>query len=395
MSPRARPFALGLGRALFALAASASFAACAQDAAPVAIAPEPRAPAPQLTTAPAPTTAPTPRLPELLTTLTTPDPRRDLTLFPPPAPPAETQGTKAATFTIDYPPLGFKIAIALPEEGHLCIIIPESAQEPTACMGLDPGAMLDAFPEGPERPFGAAYARMGDWSYIVLLSPIGSGIQSREDIEEFVGGAVKGVRESSSLEPKLVVGTPNQKFDLMRVSNVPIVKFRIDAPHPPESPQYELATTMYYAAFGGRAAMVSFLTSPKDAEKVAPYAEATIQSLVLPPNEAPEHFGKPRAELNQQGTRTAIMIIGPLVAIGALVFLWLARSKPAEPETDPEGNANPPSAPKPGKRPAKGTSEKQDGAPSEEEDAPASDEDEDETGTDDEDGSDEDAPEKK
>ena len=59
-----------------------------------------------------------------------------------------------------------------------------------------------------------------------------------------------------------------------------------------------------YAAFGGKTAMVSFLTSPKDVDKVLPFADATVQSMVLPPSEAPERFGKTRADLNAPNWRT-------------------------------------------------------------------------------------------
>ena len=65
-------------------------------------------------------------------------------------------------------------------------------------------------------------------------------------------------------------------------------------------------------------------------DKMMPYAEATVESLVIPPRESPERFGLPRADLERQNTRLAITIFGPLLAIGALVFLWLARSKKSE-----------------------------------------------------------------
>jgi hypothetical protein len=116
------------------------------------------------------------------------------------------------------------------------------------------------------------------------------------------------------------------------VNDVPVVKFRIDTPHPPDSPQYDIGTTLHYAAFGGKTAMVSFVTSPKDVDKVMPYAEATIGSLQIPPREKPERFGKPRAELEGQNTRLAITIFGPLIAIAALLFYWMAKSKKAEDE---------------------------------------------------------------
>ncbi len=232
--------------------------------------------------------------------------------------------------TIDYPPLGVKVAIAYPEDGHLCVILPESAQEPTECMGLDPAALVDALPEGPQRPFGAAYARMGDWSYIVMVAPFGTGIESREDIEEFIAGALKTDPSQEGPAPQLVPAGPDKKFELVRVKNVPVVRFRIDTPHPPDSPQHDVGATVNYAAFGGKTAVVSFVTSPKDVDKMMPYAEATVQSLVIPPRESPERFGLPRAELEQQNTRLAITIFGPLLAIGAIVFLWLARSKKSE-----------------------------------------------------------------
>jgi hypothetical protein len=310
MSPLARRLALGPGPLALALAAACGLPACAGDTSPVAITAEPR-----------PAKAELPR--------ETPAPR-------PPAPAPHAQGARADTFTIEYAPLQFKIAIAVPEGGTLCIILPQSAQDPTACVGVDTSAMVDALPQGAERPFGVAYARLGEWSYFVMLSPLAQRIDereiaTREDIEEFVGGAEKGVREATQLAPKLIVDTPNQRFDLLRVKDVPVVKFRIDVPQPPDSPRYDLASTLYYAAFGGKAAMVSFLTSPKDMDRLMPYAEATVQSLVLPAREAPERFGKPRAEIGQQNTRLAISILGPLVAIGILLFWWLSRGKKAEP----------------------------------------------------------------
>ena len=254
--------------------------------------------------------------------------------------PRETQGAIAKTVTIDYPPLGAKVAIAYPEDGHLCVIVPESAQEPTECMGLDPAALVEALPEGPQRPFGAAVARMGEWSYIVMVAPAGTGIESREDIEEFIAGALKADPAGEGPAPELVPPGPDRKFELMRVGSVPVVKFRIDTPHPKGSPQRDVGTTVNYAGFGGKTAVVSFVTSPDDVDKMMPYAEATVQSLVLPPREKPERFGRPRAELEQQNTRLAITIFGPLLAIGALVFLWLARSKKAEADAEADARAS-------------------------------------------------------
>lgn len=319
MSPRARPSASRLGRTFVALAAAASALAIAGCTRPADV---------SLAITPEPTTSP------------------ELT-----APPENRQGAAATGVPIEFAPLGFKITVAVPADGHLCVLVPESAQDPTSCMGLDPAPMLDALPEGPERPFGVALARMGEWAYTVILSPYGTGIESREDIEEFVvGREQKGIQgevekffadpekaasKPASLVPKLFVDTPNQKFDLLQVNKVPVVKFAIEAPYPDGSPQYEAATTVTYVAFGQRAAMVTFLTSPKDIERAKPYIDATIQSLVMPPREHAELFGKPRAELDQNGTRTAIMIFGPLVALGGLLFLWLARSKKAEDDAVP------------------------------------------------------------
>ena len=306
MSHRASPL---LGRAAWApaLVLAASLAGCAKDSAPLPIAPEPRAPL----------TESVPDLPPA------PVPRDD-------ARPPHTQGVRAETFTFESAAIGFKMAVAVPENGQLCIIVPESAQDPTACIGLDPTAMIEALPKGADAPFGVAYARAGDWSYIVMLSPMPPNVEAREDIEEIVGGAEKAVKEASSLDPKVIADTPGARFDILRVKDVPIVKFRIDAPHPADKPEYELATTLYYAAYGGKAAMVTFLTSPKDIDKVMPYAEASIRTLELPPREVPERFGKPRAELSQQGTRTALMIFGPLVALGVLLFWWLGKTRNAE-----------------------------------------------------------------
>lgn len=237
---------------------------------------------------------------------------------------------KANTFTIDYTPLGFKIAIAVPEQGHLCIIVPESAQDPTACLGLDPSAMTEALPKGPEAPFGVAYARMGDWSYIVMLAPLGTGIESKEDIDDFIAGAAKPDPDLPGVAPRIVGPSPDQKYEIIRIKDIPVVKFRVDAGVPPTDPSYDVSTMLQYAAFGSKTALVSIITNPKDVEKVIPYAEATVQSLVLPPLEKPERFGKPRAELERSGARGAIVVLGPLVALGGLLFLWLARSKKAE-----------------------------------------------------------------
>lgn len=313
-----RAFSL-LGRAAWAsaLVLAASLAGCAKDSAPLPIAPEPRAPQTEsVLDSPAPA------------------PRDD-------AKPLHTQGVRAETFTFESAAIGFKMAVAVPENGQLCIIVPESAQDPTACIGLDPTAMLEALPKGADRPFGVAYARAGDWSYIVMLSPMPPNVEAREDIEEIVAGAEKAVKEASSLDPKVIADTPGARFDILRVKDVPIVKFRIDAPHPADKPEFELATTLYYAAYGGKAAMVTFLTSPKDIDKVMPYAEASIRTLELPPREVPERFGKPRAELSQQGTRTALMIFGPLVAAGVLLFWWLGKTRNAEGSPDEKSPAKP------------------------------------------------------
>lgn len=277
--------------------------------------------------------------------------------------PSEAQGATAKTMTIDYPPLGVKVPIAYPEEGHLCVIVPESAQDPVECVGLEPAAMVEALPEGPLRPFGVAYARMGEWSYIVVVAPLGTGIESKEDIDEFIVGAAKPDGDAPTLVPRVVPPVEGQQYELVQVKGVPVVKFRIDTPHPPDSPQYDIGTTLHYAAFGGKTAMVSFITSPKDVDKVLPYAEATVQGLTIPPRQSPEQFGKPRAELESQSTRLAISIFGPLIAIAALLFYWMARSKKAEDDAAPAG------------APAKAAG-KQDGAASEEEGAPPGDEDE-------------------
>lgn len=250
----------------------------------------------------------------------------------------QTKEVTAKTHTIEYPPLGFKVAIAVPEEGQLCIIVPESAQETTACLGLDPTAMTEALPQGPERPFGVAYARMGDWSYIVLLAPIGSGIEAKEDIEEFVAAAARPDPDLPDVTPKLVGPSPERTFELVKVKETPVVKFRLDAGVPPTSPTYDVSTMLHYAGFGGKTAMVSFITSPKDVDRVRPFAEATIASLQLPPRDQPERFGKPRAELQVSNTRTAVMILGPLLALGGLLFLWLGRSKKVEDEPDGDGD---------------------------------------------------------
>ncbi len=246
--------------------------------------------------------------------------------------PRERPGATAKTATIDYPPLGLKLSLAYPEEGHLCVIVPESAQEPMDCMGLDPAALVDALPDGPGRPFGVAYARMGDWSYIVMVAPAGSGIESKEDIEEFIGGALKVAPEYTGPVPKLMPFGNEKTYELSVSKSVPMVKFRIDTPHPPDSPQYDVGTALNYAAFGGKTAIVSFLTSPKDFDKLMPYADATVQSLVLPPNAAAESFGKPRAELEKTNTKLIVSIFGPLIAIGALLFVWLAKAKKVEDE---------------------------------------------------------------
>lgn len=240
---------------------------------------------------------------------------------------ALAEKVKADTFTIDYPPLGFKVAIAVPQQGHLCIIVPESAQEPTACMGLDPAAMTDALPQGPDRPFGVAYARMGEWSYIVMTSPIGTGIESKEDIDEFVAAAAKPDPDAPGVVPKLIGPSPDKTYEIIRVGQVPVVKFRLDSGAAPGSPGYDVSSMIHYAAFGSKTAMISFITSPKDVDQVMPFAEATIQSLALPPRESPERFGKPRAELEGGSTRTAVMVLGPLVALGALLFIWLGKGK--------------------------------------------------------------------
>ena len=67
-----------------------------------------------------------------------------------------------------------------------------------------------------------------------------------------------------------------------------VVRFRIDTPQTPGAPGYDQATTLYYGAYGKKAALVTFITSPTDIEKVFPYAEASIQTMVLPQREAPD-----------------------------------------------------------------------------------------------------------
>lgn len=293
----------------------------------------------------------------------------------------EQQGDKVDAFTIEAPPLGFKIQLAVPQGGHLCIIIPESAQDPTACLGLDPAAMADALPEGPNRPFGVAHARGGDWSYDVILSSTPGNVESREDIEKVVADTESAMRDATSLTPKVIADTPNQRFDLLRVKDIPVVRFRVDTPQPKDSPAYDQATTLYYGVHGAKPVLITFITSPKDIDKVFPYAEASVQTIEAPQREAPERFGKPRAELSQQSTRTALTIFGPLIAFGVLLFWWLGRSRdkaaaeraatneerstkkksaPAK-DTSDDSDANDDSDAKP---------EKQDGASSEE-DAPS------------------------
>lgn len=233
---------------------------------------------------------------------------------------------KANTFTIDYPPLGFKVAIAVPEDGQLCIVLPESAQDPAACLGLDTEAMAAAFPEGPGRPFGVAKARMGDWSYLVMLVPVGSGIESKEDIDEYVAGALPGPSEPGAT-PKLLGPSPDRTYEIQQIKGIPVVKFRLDTGVPPASLTYDTSAMLHYAAFGGATAMVSFITSPKDVERVLPYAEATVQSLVLPPHPSPDRFGKPRAELERAGSRTVFGVFLALVLGGTALFWWLGRGK--------------------------------------------------------------------
>ncbi|MEZ4298915.1 MAG: hypothetical protein R3B70_28455 [Polyangiaceae bacterium] len=304
MSRRARPVVSGLAIAFAALAVSA-FAGCNGDPASIPISPEP-------------------------------PPRHEM------------QGDRANTFTIDYTPLGFKVAIAVPEKGQLCIIIPESAQDPAACLGIDPAAMTDALPTGPDRPFGVAYARMGDWSYIVMLTQVGGGVESKEQIEAFVAGAAKPDPALPEVVPQIIGPSPQEKYEILRVKDVPVVKFRLDAGVKPDDPNYDVSTMVHYAGFGGKSAMVSFITSPKDVDKLMPYADATIQSLVLPPHPAPERFGKPKSELEGGGFRQAITILGPLAAIGALLFWWLSTRKKDEPEASPKPalKAKPKPAPK-------------------------------------------------
>ncbi|MBK8255512.1 MAG: hypothetical protein IPK82_22975 [Polyangiaceae bacterium] len=224
----------------------------------------------------------------------------------------EAQGARAGTFTFTFAPLGFKAAVAYPEEGHFCVIIPENAIDPASCMGLDIGAMTEALPQGPERPFGVALARMGDWSYIVMLSPIGSGIESKEQIDKFVSEAAKPDPDMPDVTPKLVGPKPDEKYEIARVNNVPVVKFRVDAGVPKGHPNYDVSTLVNYAAFGGKTAMLTFITNPTDVDKVMPFAEASLQSLELPANLNAERFGKPEAELNQKGLRLALTILGRL-----------------------------------------------------------------------------------
>ncbi|MFO0589996.1 MAG: hypothetical protein U0441_20810 [Polyangiaceae bacterium] len=255
------------------------------------------------------------------------------------AKPHETQGVRASTFTFEAKEIGFKMAVAYPEDAHLCVILPESAQDPTACIGVDAGAMIEALPKGADRPFGVAYARGGDWSYFVMMSAIPADLEAREDIQQFVAGAEKAVKEASNLEPKLVVDAPEQRFDLLRVKDVPVVRFRIDAPYPSDHPGYETGSTLYYAAYGQKAAMVTFLTSPKDIDKVFPFAEASAQTLELPPRANADRFGKSRAELHPSpSVAKAIAIFGPIVAAGILLFWWLGTRKS---ETKPEDEAKP------------------------------------------------------
>lgn len=287
MSPRACLSAL-------AIAFSTSIVGCTMDAAP-----------PEIKADPTPPVAP----------------RDD-------AKPHETQGARASTFTFEAKEIGFKMAVAYPEDAHLCVILPESAQDPTTCIGVDAGAMLEALPKGADRPFGVAYARSSEWSFFVMMSALPADLEAREDIQQFVTGAEKAVKEASNLEPKLVVENPEQRFDLLRVKDVPVVRFRIDAPYPSDHPGYETGSTLYYAAYGQKAAMVTFLTSPKDMDKLFPYAEASAQTLELPARAEADRFGKSRAELHPPPSATkAIAIFGPIVAAGILLFWWLGTRK--------------------------------------------------------------------
>ena len=59
----------------------------------------------------------------------------------------------------------------------------------------------------------------------------------------------------------------------------------------------------------------------------------------MPPREAPERFGKPRAELSQQSTRTALTIFGPLIAFGILLFWWIGRSRDKAAAAEAKGEA--------------------------------------------------------
>ena len=253
--------------------------------------------------------------------------------------PPQKQGDRASTFLFEQKEIGFKMNVAYPDGGHLCIIVPESAQDPMACMGVDASAMVEALPKGADRPFGVAYARVGDWSYFVMMSTLPADLEAREDIREFVGGAEKAVKEASNLTPKLVVDSAEQGFDLLRVKEVPVVRFRIDAPYTAEQPGYDTATTLYYAAYGAKAAMVTFLVSPKDIDKLMPFAEASVQTLELPARPSADRFGKPRAELVAAAPSTgkALAIFGPLVAAGVLLFWWLGTRKSDDKPSDEQG----------------------------------------------------------
>ena len=83
-------------------------------------------------------------------------------------------------------------------------LLPESAQDPTACLGLDTQVMSEALIKGPEGPFGLAYARMGEWSYFVMLTPSDPTVESKEDIDKFIADTIKPQPEAPEVTPQIV-----------------------------------------------------------------------------------------------------------------------------------------------------------------------------------------------
>lgn len=257
----------------------------------------------------------------------------------------ENQGVAAIGYPIEYSPLGFKVIIAVPQGGHLCIVVPASARDPVECLGVDVEAIGDALPKGEDAPFGLAIARTGEVRYLVMLSPISEEtVTTREAIDKFVDEAAGAFEAGPSAddgeeppaaptpkyEVKLSSNVEGSRYEIVTKNNVPQVRFRADVAYPKDHPQHDSATSFFAAAFAGRGALVSVLTSPEDAPSVAPYAEATFDAIVMPPRADIASFGKSKKELERGDLIRLLAIGGPLIAFGIIAF-WVFTGKKKKP----------------------------------------------------------------